>query len=176
MKVTFNYKNVKSSAALNERIEELFGKFDKYFTKTTVCHAVISGNNDGKDNAKVEITIISGKQTFRAEARAKSFYAATDEVYEKIKKQIRRYKDKTLSRARPGQAHLPEFTPSNENVENLIIAKTKQFKLYPMSIEDAVLHMETSDHDFFVYLDKDTESVNIVYKRKTGEYGLIETY
>ena len=176
MKTTFNYKNCKSSEALNARIEELFGKFDKYFTKNTVCHAVISGHlGEGRD-AKVEITIISGKQTFRAEARAETFYAATDEVFEKIKKQIRRYKDKTLARKKADQLHLPEFDTSAENCEELIIARAKRFKLYPMAVEDAVLQMETSDHQFFVYLDKETETVNVVYKREDGEYGLIETY
>ena len=176
MKITFNYKNVKNSPSLNARIDELFSKFDKYFTKDTVCHAVISGyNGEGKD-AKVEVTIVSGKQTFRAEARAESFYAAADEVFEKIKKQIRRYKDKKLSRIKTNQLPIPDVDVLDEHTEELVIAKSKRFKLYPMTIEDAVLHMETSDHDFFVYLDKDTESVNVVYKREAGEYGLLETY
>ena len=176
MNTTFNYKNVKSSASLNARIEELFGKFDKYFSKNAVCHAVISEYNCEGKNAKVEITIISGKQTFRAEARAENFYAAVDEVFEKIKKQIRRYKDKTLARKRADQKLIPGMESVDEYSEELIIARSKRFKLYPMSIEDAVLQMETSDHNFFIYLDKETSSVNVVYKRETGEYGLIETY
>lgn len=171
MEFVFNYKNVKASNALNEKIQTLIEKI-KFFNGDGTCHVVIS--EDKKKEHKVEVTIISGSQVFRAEARSENFYKSADEVYDKIKKQVSRYKDKLITKRHCVQKEIPK-NHTNED-EDTNIERVKRFKLYPMNVEDAILHMNTLDHNFFVYLDAGTGAANVVYKRNDGGYGIIETY
>ena len=98
MKYTSVYKNVKNSSALDVDIRETFEKFEDYFDQDFVCHAVVSQKGKGEAIKCVEITIRVGKYTFRAESVTDSFHKSVDENYDKIKKQIRRHKDKLLSK------------------------------------------------------------------------------
>ena len=175
MKYTSNYKNIKSSAALDADIQKTFGKFESYFDKDFICHATISHKGKGATIKCVEITIRAGKYTFRAESITDDFHKSVDENFEKIKKQIRRHKDKVLTKKRASTDNLGfwDDAPVEEETTNEI-KRAKRFKVMPMSVEEAAMQMELLAHNFYVFLNAETDSVNVVYKRKANTYGLIE--
>lgn len=177
MKYTSTYKNVKNSAALDVDIQNTFDKFETYFDKDFYCHATVSQKGKGDNIKCVEITIKSGRYTFRAESTTDSFHKSVDENFEKIKKQIRRHKDKLISKKRSGG--IDELIGATDNIdledEDTLIVRKKSFKVHPMSVEEATMQMDLLDHNFFVFLNEETEEINVVYKRDDGGYGLIET-
>lgn len=176
MKYTSNYKGIKSSSALDTDIQNTFEKFETYFDNDFSCHATVSHKGKGDDIKCVEITIKAGKYTFRAESTTDSFHKSVDENFEKIKKQIRRHKDKLISKKR-NRVNIPEEAvfETDEDTTPVKVTRNKKFKVAPMSVEEAVLQMDLLDHNFFVFLNADTDEINVVYKRQDGDYGLIET-
>jgi len=132
----------------------------------------------------VEITIPTKQIVLRAEVSTDDLYAAIDFAIDKLETQIRKHKDKinSLYRQREG---VSQFFKSNDELDikgleaeivgtNLV--KNKKVELRPMTAEEAAMHMELVDHDFYVFLDKETEKVSIIYKRQKDEdYAVIQT-
>lgn len=173
MKYNINGKNIELTAALENAVEDKIVKLDKYFNDNVTAQITLSVE---KLSHIIEITIPFNGSVLRAEVEGKNMYNIIDDAVAVIEKQINKYKNRIRSKHRNV---VPEFTSSfleeEENVEETFkIAKTKKFAIKPMSVEEAVLQMELVGHNFFVYLDGDTEEVNVVYKRKNGTYGLIE--
>jgi hypothetical protein len=126
----------------------------------------------------------------RAEERHDELYAAVDLIIGKLERQIRKYKTKINRKFRDREgmgmafASAEQVTQTSNGAENsytdeddedLTIVRTKQFELKPMDEEEAVLQMNMLGHNFFVFTDAESDETNIVYKRKDGTYGLIET-
>ena len=111
----------------------------------------------------------------RARETSADMRASIDLLVEKLERQARRYRDKR--RRGPGRAAAnsePQAIPVVADEESPVIVKTKQFAVKPMSPEEAVLQLELIGHDFFVFQNGDTDDVNVVYRRRDGNYGLIE--
>ena len=173
MKYNINGKNIELTAALENAVEEKIVKLDKYFNDSVMAQITLSVE---KLSHIIEITIPFNGSVLRAEVEGKNMYNIMDDAVAVIEKQINKYKNRLRDKHRNT---VSEFTPSFlEEDENdgvtLKIEKTKKFAIKPMSAEEAVLQMELVGHNFFVYLDGETEEVNVVYKRKNGTYGLIE--
>lgn len=173
MKVLITSKNYKPSDRLHENIEAKFAKLEKYFPDDVTTTVLVS---KFKDKTKVEATI-NGKQTlFRAEEISENVYEAIDLIIDRLASQMSKFKGKLESRYKENKALKFEFIPEEEeNEDPIAVVKRKQFSLKPMNYEEAILQMEMLGHNFFVFFDMDTESVNVVYKRKGDAYGLIET-
>ena len=102
-------------------------------------------------------------------------YSSIDDAVESLEKQIRKHKTKLEDRKHSSESiKFENVEPLEEEEEDFKVVKTKRFAIKPMSIEEAVLQMDLLKHDFFVFLNADTEEVNVVYKRKDANYGLIE--
>ena len=104
-------------------------------------------------------------------------YKSVDLVEEKLQRQIRKQKTKLARKNTGGSLRFPDFKLVEENdvvEDNSTIVKTKSFDVKPMSQEEAILQMELLGHNFFVYQDGKSNRVNVMYKRKDGNYGLIE--
>ena len=176
MKYNSSYTNVKSSSSLDEFIKDKFDKFEDYFGKELSCHAVISKKGK-KENIKcVEITLRTGKHIFRAESTTDSFHKSVDEDFEKIKKQIRRHKDKLISKKRNGAVSYSLFDANDNNTEDeetQELIKIKDFRVSPISIDDAIMQMELLGHNFYAFQNIETGSINVLYKRDNGGYGLL---
>ena len=174
MKYVSSYKNVKNSAALDVDIQETFEKFSAYFDDDFTCYATVSQKGKGEAIKCVEITIRAGKHTFRAESVTDSFHKSVDANYDKIKKQIRRHKDKllTLKRQNTWADNVSDEVVEEEDVQDII--RKKRFKVYPMTPDEAAMQMDLLSHNFFVFLNAYTSEVNVVYKREDGGYGVIE--
>ncbi|QAT41951.1 ribosome hibernation-promoting factor, HPF/YfiA family [Aminipila luticellarii] len=173
MKIEITSKNLSSSDYLRDTIEKKLQKLSKYFSNDIVANVMVSAE---KDKQKIEATINAGGTIFRAENTADVAYDAIDGVVDKLSSQMSRFKTKLQKRNKDNKglrfAEIPDYT--NEP-EEMTVVKRKKMEIIPMNIEEAILQMELIGHSFFVFMNMDTESVNVVYKRKNGDYGLIET-
>ena len=177
MKVTITAKNYNPSDRLEGNIEKKFSKLDKFFDENVSANVIVSKFKG--DKTKLEATITTKQSIFRAEEIAENVYDALDLVIERLSSQMSKFKGKLETRWKGHDSlrfdSIPEYDDDEAEEEELIVVKRKQFELQPMNYEEAILQMEMLGHDFFVYFDMDTESVNVVYKRKGSAYGLIET-
>ncbi|ENZ00992.1 ribosomal subunit interface protein [Clostridium thermobutyricum] len=172
MKVTVMSKNIEITPALREVIEKKISKLDKYFEKEVDAKVTISVQ---KSRHIVEVTIPFSGIMLRAEEATEDMYKSIDMVEEKLVRQIRKQKTK-LSRKYNQSLRFAEIATDLEEVEETKgkIVRTKTFAVKPMSSEEAVLQMELLGHNFFVYQDTDTNNISVLYKRKDGNYGLLD--
>ena len=173
MEVIITGKNYNPSDKLKETIEKKFEKLDKYFSNDITGNVMAIREKAGY---KVESTINANGTIFRAEVKADDPYDCVDRCVEKLSSQMSRFKTK-LQKKHKGQksvdfAELPVF---DEPEEEIRVVRKKRFELVPMSTDEAIVQMELLEHDFFVFLNIETDSVNVVYKRDDEDYGLLET-
>lgn len=182
--------NVEVTPAVREYIEKKVDKIERYFPEGTNATAMINLKAINHSQTKVEVTIPMQNLVLRAEERHDEMYAAVDLIVGKLERQIRKYKTKInrkfrdregmgIAFAAAEQVTKPPYDSddsyTDEEDEDLTIVRTKQFELKPMDEEEAVLQMNMLGHNFFVFTDAESNETNIVYKRKDGTYGLIET-
>ncbi len=179
MKVNITGKNYTTYDKLESTIEKKLDRLDKYFSDDITANAVLSQER-GRD--KIEVTINAKGAVFRAEEMSQDIYEGIDKVVDKLASQMSRFKGKLARRYNDNKALKFEFDVPGEDdedefeeVEETPVVKTKKFELRPMDVDEAILEMEMLGHNFFVYLDMDTDSVNVVYKRNGGNYGVLET-
>lgn len=173
MKFTIVGKNYKSYQKLEDTIEKKLEKLGKYFADDIDVKVVLS-KEKAKD--KIETTINAKGAVFRAEEASEDIYEALDKSVDKLARQMSKFKGKLQSRHKGNQSVRFDAIPAFEGGEESIgkIVKTKRFDLKPMTAEEAVLEMEMLQHDFFVYLNMESDTVNVVYRRKDGNYGVLE--
>ena len=129
---------------------------------------------------KVEVTVYLNKRIMRAEmSNNENMRAAIDEVVDVLKKQVRRYKNRLDAISKKNVTFQEEFnvlpkTEEKSDGQNIKIERIKSFAIKPMDAEEAAMEIELLGHSFYVFLNSDTEEVNVIYKRKNGSYGLIE--
>ncbi len=175
MKIKISSKNYPMSEKLSAYIEKKMSKIGKYFDEDTTANIVVSKL---RDTPKFEATINAKQAVLRAEMANDSIYDAVDMVTDKLMSQLSKLKGRLESRYKENKALKLEFVPAPEDEEfeeEMTIVRRKQVELSPMVAEEAILQMEMLGHDFFVFLDMDTNDVSVVYKRKGNAYGLIET-
>ena len=160
--------------AIKDYTETKLGKLDKYFKEDGVTAnvlAIVRGNSQ-----IVEVTIPTSKFILRSEEENEDLYAAIDLVTDKLERQIRKNKTRLNRNIKENIKEFNfdyEINDDEEGKEKVV--KRKNIEMKPMDEEEAILEMELLGHSFFVYKDMDTNKVCVVYKRKDGDYGLIET-
>jgi len=174
MKILITGKNITVGEKLTELINTKFGKLDKYFNRDVEMAVKVFQQ---KERQGVEATIFAKGTIFRAEDVAADLNTAIDKVSDKLASQLAKYKTK-LQKKYKGNANneiLFEAIPDEEHEDaELEEVKRKSFDIKPMSVEEAILQMELIGHTFFVFINTDTEAVNVVYKRSDDKYGLLE--
>ena len=173
-KLSAEERPVMGQAANNVRaaIEEKIGKLERYFLPDTEIIVTLSVQ---KDKQKIEVTIPVKGNIIRAEESSSDMYVSIDLVEEIIERQLRKYKNKLIDQKQSAQAFSDLFISEDVEAEDEIqIVKTKRFAMKPMDPEEACVQMELLGHNFYVFLNAETEEVNVVYKRKGQTYGLIE--
>ncbi|WP_427338090.1 ribosome hibernation-promoting factor, HPF/YfiA family [Caloranaerobacter sp. DY30410] len=173
MKIIVSGKNIEVTNALRDVVEKKMEKLDKYFHKDVEVHVTM---NVEKNRHIIEVTIPFEGGIIRAEEENSDMYTSIDKVIDVLERQIRKHKTKLQKRNRNGKTiRFENIIPLEENQNNEPkIVKTKRFAIKPMDAEEAVLQMELLGHNFFVFRNAVTDDVNVVYKRKDGNYGLIE--
>ena len=172
MRYTISGKNIDVTDGLREAVENKIGKLERYFSPDTEVVATMSIE---RGRQKIEVTIPVKGTIIRAEQDSTDMYVSIDLVGEIIERQIKRYRTKLIDKKQSAlsfsEAFLQEETDHEEPVK---IVKTKRFAMKPMDPEEACVQMELLGHNFFMFLNSETDEVNVVYKRKANSYGLIE--
>lgn len=172
MKITITTRKTFVNELDRELIEKKIGKLSKFFSDDAEATITVSSQ---KNDKIVEATIFANGIVYRAEERNEDLLDAVDKAEVAIDRQIRRNKTRLeKSIRREALAREVEELPVEEEAEFNII-RTKTHFLKPMTPEEAILQMNLIDHEFFIFFNANTESTDIVYKRKDGNYGLIET-
>ena len=174
MKFNIRGKKLEVTPSLKSYIEDKIGRLDKYFENPDNIEATVLIKVSGI-NQVVEVTINTHGLILRGEESNKDLYASIDFVTDKIERQIRKNKTKIHKKVSKDTIRDFKVIESDVTEEKKDVVKRKIVEMKPMSEEEASLQMDLLDHDFFVYKDADTGSINIVYKRKDGNYGVLET-
>ncbi|MBQ2891180.1 MAG: ribosome-associated translation inhibitor RaiA [Clostridia bacterium] len=175
--MTYNLicKQIELSESSKEKLLAKLRKIDKFFGDSDDCKIVVSQQ---KDKMILEITILYKGFFIRAEARNEDLQTAADICLENLDRQIRKNKTRLEKNIRGGgfENYISVVDePDDVTEDEISIIKRKRFVSKPMSPEEAVLQMNMLGHDFFVFANPETMETNIVYRRKDGKYGLIET-
>lgn len=176
MKFNIRGKNVDVTPAIKSYIEEKIGRLDKYLESPSDVSASIVVKVRGKEQI-IEVTIPLNKIILRGEESHDDLYAAIDLVSDKIERQIRKNKTKLKKRKEKNNFvdFNYEFEVNKDEEKDEAIVKRKSIEMKPMNEEEALLQMDLLGHEFFVFKNTDSECVSILYKRKDGNYGIIDT-
>ena len=173
MRTIVSGKNVEITEALGQRIEKKLSKRERFLTEEEEVQVRLSQERGGRNT--VEITIAFDGIILRAEETSNDMYVSIDLVEEIIERQIKKYKKKLIDKKQSALSFSEAFIQEEyEADDDIQIVKTKKFAVKPMDPEEACVQMELLGHNFYVFLNSETEQVNVVYKRKGNTYGLIE--
>lgn len=172
MRIDIRGDKIDVTEGIRSYIEEKLGKLDVYFENPEELKAYVVVRVRNKEQI-IEVTIPTPKFSLRIETAHEDLYAAIDLTIDKLERQIR--KNKTKMKRKFKDILQYEMLMQEEEEENTSsIVKRKSLELKPMDEEEAILQMELIDHDFFIFNNRDTESISVVYKRKDGSYGIID--
>lgn len=155
-------------------VKEKVGKLSRYFNRVEGAKVELNRYRSRKDgkNFRVEVTVDVAKKFVRGEEYGESVQQACDLAVAKAEKQLKRYKTRIIDKSR--QAEEEEFIPAPIDADNSKkIARVKHFKLKPMAAEEAIMQMDLSGHDFYIYSDQQSGQFNVLYRRANGSLGLL---
>ncbi len=175
MEIIIHGDKLKITDAMKDYIDEKLAKLDKYLENSSNTRANVIVKVQGHEQ-RVEITIPLKTFILRSEETQEDFYAAVDKTIDKLERQIRKNKTRLMSKQ---TKHSYDFNfesikASKEDKEEKKIIRRKLVEVKPMDEEEAILQMELLGHEFYMYKDAETDKPAVVYKRKDGNYGLLE--
>lgn len=173
MRITITGRNMELTEGLKVAVNDKLSKLDRYFTPDTDAHVTLSVE---KDRQKIEVTIPTKGHIIRSEQISSDMYVSIDLAEEAIERQLLKYRNRIISKKLNAASNFKaEYLEEAEEADDEVkIVRTKRYDLKPMYPEDACIQMELSGHDFFVFVNAETDAVNVVYKRKGNTYGIIE--
>ncbi len=172
MRFIISGKNIDVTEGLRTAVQDKIGKLERYFTPDTEVHVTLSVE---KERQKIEVTIPVKGSIIRSEQVSNDMYVSIDLVEEIIERQLKKYKNKIVDKEQGNGSFRQDFIDKESaDDEEIQIIRTKHFGIKPMYPEDACVQMELLGHNFFVFLNAESDEVNVVYKRKGNTYGLIE--
>ena len=173
MRFVISGKNIDVTEGLRSAVTDKLGKLERYFTPDTEVHVTLSVE---KERQKIEVTIPVKGTVIRSEQVSNDMYVSIDLVEEVIERQLKKYRTKLISKHQNAASAFKQEFLEEQSVEDeeIQITRVKKFDMKPMYAEDACVQMELLGHDFFVFVNAETDEVNVVYKRKGNTYGLIE--
>ncbi len=173
MRIDIRGDKIKITEGMKTQIEEKIGHLDSYFKEPESLKAYVVVRVKNNEDI-IEVTVPTPKFTLRSETSDKDFYAALNTSIDKLERQIRKNKTKLKKKFKDTLKYeMIDMEIEEEQVSN--ITKRKELTLHLMDEEEAVLQMELLGHDFYIFKNSDTDNVSVVYKRKDGEYGIINT-
>jgi len=171
-------RNLEVSEAIRAYAEQKLAKLERQLQDPRVeLELAVERNPSIAANHVAEATIWTKGPVLRAREASSDMRASIDQLVEKLERPVTRYREQGRSRRRRASranGPTPDVTPVVADEDEPVIVKTKQFAVKPMSPEEAVLQLELIGHDFFVFRNPDSGDANVVYRRKDGNYGLIE--
>jgi putative sigma-54 modulation protein len=185
MQVILKGKNIEITDWLQEYVEKKVNKLDRYLPEIQEARIELSvqKTRSSQDRQVAQITVRSNGIILRAEERTDDMFAAIDAVVDKMNRQIARYKGKRMDRwqgQRVSRSDV-ELPPLDEEVfeelaeeQERSIVRVKRFIASPMDEDEAIEQMELLGHDFFIFFNPNSGKLNVLYRRKDGNYGLLE--
>lgn len=172
MKYLIRGDKYENTDSIKEYIEAKLSRLDKYIKDSDDIEAVVLTKKEGR-RYKIEVTIPTKDFTLRNEVVDDDLYAAIDLVIDKLERQVRKNKEKLNKKKKVIEDF--EIDIEDNFMEEEVIVKRKSIELKPIDEDEAILQMELLGHNFFVYKDIETNKICVLYKRKNGNYGIIET-
>jgi putative sigma-54 modulation protein len=171
-------RNLEVSDAIRSYAEQKLAKLERQLQDPRIeLELAVERNPSIAANHVAEATIWTKGPVLRAREASSDMRASIDQLVEKLERQVTRYRQQGRSRrrraARANGPPMPEAMPVVADEEPMIV-KAKQFAVKPMTPDEAVLQLELIGHDFFVFRNAESDEVNVVYRRRDGNYGLIE--
>ena len=174
-------KNVEISQQIEDYIQKKIGKLSRYLPNLTEAKVEVreESTRSPRHRFTVQVTLNNKGILLRGEERAESVYVAVDAVDKVLARQIERYKGKSYSKGRSAsrtrQSAASKGAITNEKARSLPnVIKVKHFVVKPMSVTDAAEQMELLGHDFFLFINDSSDMFSLLYRRRDGNYGLIE--
>jgi putative sigma-54 modulation protein len=176
MQVIIQGRNVEVTDRLREYVESKVEKLDRYLPTITEARMELSTEQtrSAEDRQVAQLTLHIKGVLLRSEERSSDMFTSVDNVMDKIRRQIDRYKDKRRARYRGFSAEVAAPVLEEEDLEQRSIVRTKRFRVTPMDPEEAIEQMELLGHSFFVFYNVDEGQINVVYARRDGNYGLLQ--
>jgi ribosome hibernation promoting factor len=183
MDLTISGHNMEVTPRLQNYVEKKTARLDRYMPNLSEVHMDLTQQNakSALDRHVAQITIRDTWGTIlRAEERSNDIFAAVDAVIDKLNSQISRYRGKRKRNRRSTRDEFMDLepVPIEEEVDDedelTDIVRRKRFTVHPMSAEEAIDQMELLGHDFFVFFDAEEEAINVVYRRRDNNYGLLQ--
>lgn len=174
MQLTIRGKNVEITESLRDYICKKFRKLEKLMN---IGHPLSAQVNMAVERGRhiVEVTVPVNGVLLRGEEATGDWAASIDQVAEKLEKQWTRWKTRVIDRSRVPRGAValeePPVTATAEETGRLV--KVKRFPVKPMTVDEAIGQMDLLGHDFFLFLDGDSNQVSVVYRRKDGNYGML---
>jgi putative sigma-54 modulation protein len=173
MNINVSGKQFKITDALKEYAEKRVGKLGKYSDDFTDVQVTLSVE---KERQRVEVTAPLNGFILRGEEETDDMYSSIDLVMDKLERQMEKYRKrigkKRLKAAKDEPSILPDADEEIFDADSIL--KTKRFPAKLMSVDEAVMQMNLIGHSFYVFMNSETEQMNVVYRRKHGGYGLLE--
>lgn len=182
MEVTIRGKNIVINDRINDYVTKKVTKLDRYLPTIDEAHIDLSveKTRSAQDRHVAQLTVRNRGALLRAEERDQDIFAAIDAVLDKMQRQISRYKERRTQRGERAAGQKPNVAAVEAAAEQDAgplpgdIVRIKRFAVSPMHREEALEQMELLGHDFFVFFDAETESFSVLYRRKDGNYGLLQ--
>ena len=171
MKVIVNGRNVEVTPAIKSYAEEKISRFERYLSNITEAAVTLTVE---KYRHKTEVLLKVNGIMIQAEGTTGDLYSSIDEVVDKLETQVKKYKEKLVShRKGEGRSAVLSETAADEPETGRIIKK-KRFDMKPMSPDEALMQLDITGHNFFVFANQSSGSINVIYRRDDGNFGLIE--
>jgi len=175
MEIMIQGRNLEVTPRLQEYVEHKAARLGRYLGTISEVRVDlgVESTRSAEDSQVAQFTVFSKNAILRAEERSGDIFASVDAVLDKLHRQIERYKGKRQHRVRVSEAEIDEALVEEEEPEADIV-RVKRFEVWPMSTEEAIEQMELLGHDFFIFYNADDAGLNVVYRRKDGNYGLLQ--
>ena len=181
MNIVVRGRNLEITPRLQEYVDTKVGKLDRFLPTIDEARMELSmeQTQSAQHSQVAQLTVRSRGRILRAEERHQDIFAAIDAVSDKMQRQVSRYKDRLQSRGQPRSQHEAEdmsmngvISKSEEPIGHIV--RTKKFPVEPMDPEEAIEQMEMLGHDFFMFFNTVSDDINVLYRRKNGDYGLLQ--
>lgn len=176
MDISLTGHNLEIDAALREYVDKKVSKLERFFERPVTAEVVLQSIREIRI---ADVTIQVGRLLLRGEGKTDDMYVSVNRAVDAIERQVRKFKTRINRRLKRNQQVILDTieeggSTEDEETEEPRIVKVKRFPFKPMAVEEAIMQMELLGHDFFVFMNAESQMVNVVYRRRDGDLGLIE--
>lgn len=181
MQLSITGKNIEVTDTLRHYVEKKIGRLDRYLPQIIDGRVELTeeeGARAAEDRQIAQVTLRSKNAILRAEEASSDIFASIDAVFDKMQRQVERHKGKRWAKrnesAEAGEPVLAESVEEEASGESQRVTRVKRFHMVPMDEEEAIEQMELLGHNFFVFYNVNQSAINVLYRRRSGDYGLIQ--